>query len=113
MNEKYREEKYVGRENSNLRRGSNSRVSDRGDYGRGGDNDATRHRMGGERWKSKGGNNKRRLESSPIPHDYVVNRTGDKFEFPRGLSKSTVATLQMQMYLALIRISATSLTHIP
>ena len=51
MNEKYREEKYVGRENSNLRRGSNSRVSDRGDYGRGGDNDATRHRMGG-----RGGN---------------------------------------------------------
>ena len=43
------------------------------------------------------GNNKRRLESSPIPHDYVVNRTGDKFKFPRGLSKSTVATLQMQM----------------
>ena len=46
----------------------------------------------GIRWGKRGrnqkdGNSKRRLESSPSPHGYVVYSTGDKLKLPRGLSK--------------------------
>ena len=39
----------MGRGSNNLRRGSNSEVSDRDDYRYGDDNDTTRHQTGVER----------------------------------------------------------------
>ena len=80
MNGRHKGGNDIGRENNQLRRGSNSSVSDRDNNGRGGIKRVVRHQTGGRRnqWDR---NNKRRLESHTNANSYVVNRTEGKLKF--------------------------------